>query len=56
MLVFCWVTIVVKCRACAWVEDQLTLIKVVLITKKQLWHAMNVTISSYTMPSKLANA
>ncbi len=49
MLVFWGVTIVVKCRACAWVEDQLTLGKVVLITKKQLWvcHGCNNIIICY---------
>ncbi len=49
MLVFWGVTIVVKCRACAWVEDQLTRHKVVLITKKQLWacHGCNNIIIYY---------
>ncbi len=54
MLVFWGVTIVVKCRACALVEDQLTCSKVVLITKKKLWacHGCNNII----MSNKLSNA
>ncbi len=47
-------SIVVKCAACAWVEDLLTSRKVVLNIKNNYFgHAMDVTKPYYDMPNKL---
>ncbi len=47
---------VVKCAACAWVEDLLTSRKVVLNIKNYFGHAMDVTKPYYDMPNKLDKA